>query len=89
MNSTALLLNELGRLPAQVWGVSAVASVIGVTALLTVLIIWSIVWKGLALWKAARNGAKVWFIVLLLVNTVGILDLIYYFYAHKKKWGKK
>jgi|GEM_PF-1037687 len=89
MNSVALLLNKLGELPAQVWGVSAVASVAGVAVLLTVLVIWTLVWKGLALWKAARNGAKIWFIVLLLVNTVGILDLIYYLYAHKKRWGKK
>lgn len=89
MNSTALLLNKLGELPAQVWGISAIVSAIGVTALLTVLIIWTLVWKGLALWKAARNGAKVWFVVLLLVNTVGILDIIYYFFVSKKKWGKK
>jgi hypothetical protein len=52
--------------------------------ILILLIIWTLVWKGLALWKAARNKSKPWFIVLLLVNTVGILDLIYYFATKKK-----
>jgi methionyl-tRNA synthetase len=42
-----------------------------------VLIIWSFVWKGLALWQAARNGHKGWFVALLLINTVGILEILY------------
>lgn len=39
--------------------------------------IWALFWKGLALWHAGRNGQKIWFIVLLLVNTVGILEIVY------------
>jgi hypothetical protein len=41
------------------------------------VIIWSVVWKGLALWKSAREGSKVWFVVLLVVNTLGILEILY------------
>jgi hypothetical protein len=41
------------------------------------LIVWALAWKGVALWRAARNGSKPWFIVLLLVNTLGILEIIY------------
>jgi hypothetical protein len=48
------------------------------------LAIWVIIWKGIALWKAARNGSKVWYVVLLVVNTVGILEIIYTFYFSKK-----
>ncbi len=48
------------------------------------LLIWSLIWKGLALWKAARLGSKVWFVVLLVVNTVGILEILY-LYAFSKK----
>lgn len=48
------------------------------------LAIWSIIWKGTALWKAARNSHKVWFIVLLLVNTVGILEILYICFFSKK-----
>ncbi len=53
-------------------------------ALLTPVLIWSLVWKGLALWKAARKGANVWFVVLLVVNTVGILDILYLYVFSKK-----
>lgn len=52
---------------------------------LVVVIIWSLVWKGWALWLAARRHEKVWFIILLIVNTVGILDLIYIFGVAKQK----
>jgi len=52
---------------------------------LTVLAVWTIIWKGIALWKAACNGSKPWFIVLLIVNTLGILEIIYIFFFSKKK----
>ena len=45
--------------------------------ILLVLLTWSLVWKGLALWKAARAGSAKWFIVLLVVNTLGILEILY------------
>lgn len=47
------------------------------------LVVWSIVWKGLALWKSARAGSKPWFVVFLLVNTAGILEIIYLFALSK------
>jgi len=53
--------------------------------LLLAVIIWSIVWKGLALWKSAREGSKVWFVVFLLVNTIGILEILYLYVFSKKK----
>ena len=46
---------------------------------------WSAVWKGIALWRAGRNGSLIWFIVLLVVNTLGILEIIYIFGFSKKK----
>ena len=49
------------------------------------LIIWSVVWKGVALWRAAHGNQKNWFIVLMLpVNTAGILELVYLFKFAKK-----
>ena len=81
-------VQSLSTLPAEAWG-TVVAGIAGMTTLLIIVIAWCLVWKGLALWRAAKSGAKVWFIVLLLVNTVGILDILYYFYIHKKRWGKK
>ncbi len=50
------------------------------------LVIWSLVWKGLALWKAAQHESKNWFIAILVLNTLGILEIIYiYFVLPKKK----
>ncbi len=57
------------------------------STLITVIIaisVWSIPWKGLALWRAARLERKWWFITLLIINTAGILDIIYYFVISKK-----
>ena len=50
----------------------------------TLLIVWLIAWKGVALWNAARLSQKKWFIVLLIVNTLGILEIIYIFSVAKK-----
>lgn len=50
---------------------------VGFIWLFVLIIIWSTIWKGLALWKSARKGSPVWFIVLLLLNTMGILEILY------------
>ena len=60
----------------------------GFGALLALAVVWSLVWKGWALWLAARRGEKVWFLVLLILNTVGILDIIYIFAIAKQKDAK-
>ncbi len=39
--------------------------------------IWELIWKGFALWKAAQRKEKGWFVVLLVLNTAGILAIIY------------
>jgi hypothetical protein len=51
----------------------------GLTIIL--VLIWSLFWKGLALWRSARLGHKYWYIALLVVNTVGILEIIYLYYV--------
>jgi len=51
-------------------------------------VLWAIPWKGVALWKAARNRHKKWFIALFLVNTMAILEIIYIFYFSKEKQPK-
>lgn len=47
--------------------------------------LWAIPWKGVALWKAAKNGHKGWFVALLLLNTLAILEIIYIFIFSKKR----
>jgi Family of unknown function (DUF5652) len=41
------------------------------------LLIWVMTWKGLALWAAGKRREKAWFIALFLINTIGILEIIY------------
>lgn len=48
-------------------------------SLLILVIAWSLLWKGLALWRSAKRGDKWWFIVFLVINTLGILEIIYLF----------
>jgi hypothetical protein len=45
--------------------------------------IWVTVWKGLALWKAAKKDSKVFFVVILLFNTVGLFEILYFFVLSK------
>ncbi len=49
------------------------------------VIIWSLFWKGMALWRASRLGQKGWFWALMLLNTVGILEIIYIYVVSKEK----
>ncbi len=42
-----------------------------------VLMLWELVWKAFGMWRAARRGNSVWFILMLVFNTVGILPIIY------------
>ena len=56
-----------------------------VLALIIPVVIWTLIWKGIALWKASQNNQIAWFVILLAVNTVGILEIIYIFFFSKKK----
>jgi hypothetical protein len=49
------------------------------------IIIWTLPWKGVALWKAARQNDKGWFIALLVINTLAILEILYIFKFSKRK----
>ena len=53
--------------------------------------VWTIIWKGMALWKSANKGSKPWFIVFLVINTLGILEIlyIYVFSEHRAKRESK
>jgi uncharacterized membrane protein YiaA len=55
--------------------------------LISVLVIWELIWKGIALWKAAKENQKGWFIAILILNTLGILPILYIFLLKKGKRG--
>ncbi len=52
--------------------------------LLVLVLLWSLVWKGLALWKAARKEDKWWFVFLLIINTMGIAEILYLYVFSKR-----
>ena len=47
--------------------------------------LWTFPWKGVALWKSARLQQKWWFIALLLIQTLGLLEILYIFVFSKSK----
>ncbi|MEW5907853.1 MAG: DUF5652 family protein [Patescibacteria group bacterium] len=53
--------------------------------LIIITTVWVLPWKGVALWKAAKNHHQWWFIALLVINTFAILEIIYIFFFSKKK----
>lgn len=56
--------------------------------LFIVLVVWSLIWKGLALWHASRKGQPWWFVALLVINTFGLLEIVYLFAVLKIKPSK-
>ena len=63
---------ELAKLLNVPTGYFTVFYVLVIAVFLVVILL-----KGLALWRASRNGQRVWFWVLLFVNTLGVLEIIY------------
>jgi hypothetical protein len=55
------------------------------------LLIWSTIWKGFALWISAKENKMYWFVPILVLNTLGILEIIYIFAVSKvgKNYFKK
>lgn len=47
------------------------------------LLVWSLFWKGFALWYSTKRGEKWWFIAFLVINTAGILEIVYIFFIAK------
>jgi divalent metal cation (Fe/Co/Zn/Cd) transporter len=74
-------MNELNHLFAAVGGVAV---------LLIVLVVWSLIWKGIGLWFSARNYQRAWFVAILILNTAGILEIVYLlFFRRDKQPGTK
>ena len=51
------------------------------------LILWEMIWKGLALWRSGRRNDPLWFFALFILNTLGILPILYLIFTRKQ--GKK
>lgn len=58
------------------------------SSLFILIILWGVFWKGLALWHSAKREEKWWFIAILVINTIGILEIIYLFGVAKLKFSE-
>ncbi len=52
-------------------------------------IFWMLPWKGWALWRAARNGQRIWFAALLILQTLAALEILYLIFWSKPKRRKR
>ena len=52
---------------------------------LILIALWTIPWKGVALWHAAKRGEFWWFIVMLVLNDLALLELFYVLYWTRRK----
>ena len=52
--------------------------------ILTLLLLWTLPWKGVALWRASHRKEKKWFIALLVLNTLAVLEILYIFFFSKR-----
>ncbi|MDP3402515.1 MAG: DUF5652 family protein, partial [bacterium] len=73
-------LNDLASLPIF----SVVPSGVLLTLLLVVLVITTVL-KAFALWHTARNHQVLWFVAILVLNTLGILEIVYLVAFRKDK----
>ena len=56
----------------------------GNISLIIAVLIWTLPWKGVALWKASRLSHKKWFIALLIINSLAILEIYYIFFVARE-----
>jgi hypothetical protein len=56
---------------------------------LMLIAIWTLPWKGVALWKAARHKELKWFVALLIINTLAALEILYIFFFSKEARNKR
>lgn len=53
-------------------------------AVFGLLAVWEIIWKGLGMWQAVKNNHRKWFIAMLVINSIGILPIVYLKFFQKK-----
>lgn len=58
-------------------------------AVLVALGVWSLIWKGFALWKSAKKDQMYWFIAILVLNTAGLLPIAYLIYLKYSEKAEK
>jgi hypothetical protein len=49
----------------------------GWTIALAAIVVWDLIWRGIALWQSSRRREIGWFVALLVFNTASVLPLLY------------
>lgn len=49
------------------------------------IVIWTMIWQGIALWRSARNNQIYWFLFNLILGYGGIVPIIYLLWFQKYK----
>lgn len=73
------------------WGTPFGMGFLGIflVPLMLAFVVWTIYWKYRALWYAAKHDHKWWFVALLIINTLGILEILYLYYFSKQMDAQK
>ena len=53
------------------------------------LALWDLAWKAVAMWEAAKQRDKLWFVLILIINSVGIVPILYLWYQGRLFGGEK
>jgi len=56
----------------------------GLLPIIIAIVIWDGVWKLAAMWRAAQNKQLLWFLCIAILNTCGLLPIIYLLISKKK-----
>jgi hypothetical protein len=59
-------------------------SPLGIAAL-SLIVVWGLVWKGFALYRAGKLSQPGWFVALFLINTLGLLEILYLAFFSKRR----
>jgi hypothetical protein len=51
--------------------------------IIIIVLLWTLPWKAAALWRSARRAQLGWFLVMTVINTLGILEILYIFFFSK------
>lgn len=55
---------------------------------IVLILLWTLPWKIAALWRSARRKQPGWFLAMIILNTLGILEIFYLFFFSKKEEEK-
>jgi len=51
--------------------------------IIIIVLLWTLPWKAAALWRSARRAQLGWFLAMTVINTLGILEILYIFFFSK------